>query len=77
MDNSQFSSFFWGLSDENTNEHILNSAESIVNLVDTKQKFENEGKDFSKEKYKLYLHLCSNATEDILYTMKRLVRIHI
>jgi len=73
MDNNQFSSLFWGLTDDKTNEQILMSAESIVNLVESKQKFENEGKDFNKEKYKLYLRLCSNATEDILYTMRRLV----
>ncbi len=76
MDNSQFSSFFWGLSDKHNNEQILNSAESIVNLVDTKQKFENsQGKEYSREKYKLYLNICSNPTEDMLYTMRRLVRI--
>jgi hypothetical protein len=73
MDSNEFSSFFWGLSDEHSNDQIMHSAESIVNLVETKQKFENEGRDFSKEKYKLYLNLCLHPTEDILYSMRRLV----
>ncbi len=76
MDNSQFSSFFWGLTDENSNEHIVNSAESIVNLVYTKQMFENKQQnEINKDKYKIYLNLLPKPSEDILYTMRRLVRI--
>jgi len=73
MDNSQFLSFFWGLSDEHSDEQILQSAESIVNLVESKQKFEKSAKGIDKEKYKLYLNACENPTEDLLYTLKRLV----
>lgn len=73
MDNSEFLSFFWGLSDENTNEQILQSAESIVNTVESKLKFENVRKEADRVKYKLYLNLSSQPSEDMLYTMKRLV----
>ncbi len=76
MDSSQFLSYFWGLSKENSNEQIIKSAESIVNLVEYEQKFGNKEKEkpASNIKYKLYLNICENPTEDLLYTMKRLVR---
>ena len=73
MDNSQFLSYFWDLSDTHTNEEILTAAENIVTLVETKQKLENNKKDFNKDKFKMYLNICENPTEDILYTTKRLV----
>ena len=73
MDNSQFLSFFWGLSDEHSNEQILQSAESLVNLVESKQKFEKSARNLDKDKFKLYLNVCENPTEDLLYTLKRLV----
>ena len=73
MDNSQFLSYFWDLTDEHTNEQIVTAAESIVNLVESKQKLENTGKEYSVDKYKMYLNICDNPTEDILYTTKRLV----
>lgn len=72
MDNSQFLSYFWDLSDDKSKEQIVNAAESIVNLVESKQKLE-KAKEFNKDKYKLYLNICENPTEDILYTAKRLV----
>ncbi len=73
MDNSQFLSYFWDLTDEHTNEQIVTAAESIVNLVESKQKLENTGKEYNVAKYKMYLNICENPTEDILYTTKRLV----
>jgi hypothetical protein len=74
MDNSQFLSYFWDLSDSHTNDQILTAAEAIVTLVETKQKLENDKKDFNREKYRIYWNICENATEDILYTTKRLVK---
>ncbi len=77
MDSSEFLNFFWGLNNKNTDEHLVHSAESIINLVESKQKFENQGKSFNTEKYKLYLSLCPNPSEDLLYTTKRLVRFYL
>lgn len=75
MDNSDFLSYFWNLSDKNTNDSISTASESIVDSVDVKQKFENDpNKVITKvEKYKLYLQLCHNPSEDILYTFHRIV----
>ncbi len=73
MDNSEFLSYFWGLSDENSNENILKSAESIINLVEAKQKFENNSEEADRIKYKEYLNICENPSCDLLYTIKRLV----
>ncbi len=73
MDNSEFLNFFWGLTNENTNEQIVKSAEAIINLVESKQKFENKGPIYNTEKYRLYLNICPHPAEDLLYTAKRLV----
>jgi hypothetical protein len=77
MDNSEFLSFFWNLSDQHTSETISAAGESIINSVEVKQKFENDpNKVITKaEKYKLYLNLCQNPSEDILYTFHRIVKI--
>ncbi len=79
MDSNQFLSYFWGLSNENTDAQILKSAESIVNLVEYEQKIGSKEKEspVSNIKYKLYLNICENPTEDLLYTMKRLVNEYI
>lgn len=76
MDSSQFLSYFWNLSNEHTNDQIIKSAESIVNLVEYEQKISQKDKEVSPSnlKYKLYLNICENPTEDLLYTMKRLVK---
>ncbi len=73
MDSNEFLSFFWELSDQHSNEQITKAAEGIVNLVDAKQKFEKGEKEVDKIKYKLYLDIVDNPTQDILYTFKRLV----
>jgi hypothetical protein len=73
MDSNEFLSYFWELSDQHTNEQILKAAEGIVNLIDAKQKFEKGEKEIDRLKYKLYLDLCENPTQDLLYTFKRLV----
>ncbi len=75
MDSSQFLSYFWGLSNDHSNEEIIKSAESIVNLVEYEQKINKKEKETptSSIKYKIYLNICENPTEDLLYTMKRLV----
>ena len=73
MDNSEFLNLFWGLNNKSSDQQILQSAESIINLVESKQKFEKQEKNISTEKYKLYLSICKNPSEDFLYTMRRLV----
>jgi|LauGreDrversion4_2_1035121.scaffolds.fasta_scaffold2744661_1 hypothetical protein len=73
MDNSEFLNLFWGLTNQNTDEQLVQSAESIVNLVESKQKLEKHEKKINNEKYKLYISIYPNASEDLLYTIKRLV----
>lgn len=74
MDNSEFLSFFWKLSDSNKSEDMTQAAESIVNLIDAKQKFEMSSKNgYSKDKYKIYSNISENPSEDLLYTLRRLV----
>lgn len=75
MDSSQFLSYFWGLSNENTNEQIIKSAESIVSLVEYEQKIGGKEKEIqcTNTKFRLYFNICENPTEDLLYTLKRLV----
>jgi hypothetical protein len=73
MDSNEFLSHFWELSDSHTDEQIKKAAESIVNLIDAKQKFEKGEREVDRVKYKLYLELCENPTQDLLYTFKRLV----
>jgi hypothetical protein len=73
MDSSEFLNLFWSLTNQNTDEQVVQSAESIINLVESKQKLEKNEKKINNEKYKLYLYIYPNPTEDLLYTIKRLV----
>lgn len=73
MDNSEFLNLFWGLNSKSNDQQIVDSAERIINLVESKQKFEKQVKNINTEKYKLYISLCQNPCEDFLYTMRRLV----
>jgi hypothetical protein len=73
MDNSEFLSYFWDLQDNNPKEKTAQAAESIVHLVEAKQKFEKASKSLDTVKYKLYLNICENPSEDLLYTLRRLV----
>lgn len=75
MDDKEFLSYFWNLS-ENTNskEKILEFSEKIVNSVIAKQKFEkHESNSTNKEKYSNYLKVYFNPCDDLLYLFKRLV----
>jgi hypothetical protein len=75
MDSNQFLNYFNDLFDHNSNDTIIKAAEGIVSLVELGQKIskrENTGIS-SNLKYKLYLNICENPSEDILYTMRRLV----
>jgi hypothetical protein len=74
MDNSEFLSYFWDLQDNVAKEKTVEAAESIVRLVEAKQKFERDNtKPIDSIKYKLYLNIAENPSEDLLYTLRRLV----
>ena len=75
MDDKEFLSYFWNLS-ENTNskEKILEFSEKIVNSVIAKQKFDNKHETKNKDKYNNYLKVYINPCEDLLYLFKRLVK---
>lgn len=73
MDNSDFLSHFNKLSDDNSNDTILQSASMIINILESKLKFEKDHKHPDPLKYKLYLKVSQTPNEDILYTLKRLV----
>ena len=75
MDNNEFLSFFWNLSDEHSNEIISSAAEGIANSVESKQKFgKDPNKEINSEKYKNYLNICESPSEDILYAFHRIVK---
>jgi hypothetical protein len=74
MENSEFLSFFSGLSEENSNEEIMHSSQMIVNTLESKIKLEKKEHNHpDPAKYKLYLKICEFPIEDILYAFKRLV----
>jgi hypothetical protein len=75
MDNNEFLSYFWDLQENTPKDKTITSAENIVNLVEAKQKFEKSSKEVDQDKYKLYLNICENPSEDLLYTLRRLVNI--
>jgi hypothetical protein len=79
MDNQEFLSLFNSLADENGSPDIVASSEKLTNLVISKQKFEqtNKKEEFSFAKYKLYDKIITNPTEDLLYTLRRLVIFYI
>jgi hypothetical protein len=73
MDNQEFTQHFWNLSDKNTSEVIINSAEYIVEQLESKQKFSKIQEIKNKQKYKSYLNIFQNPSEDLLYSLNRLV----
>jgi hypothetical protein len=74
MDNNEFLSYFWNLTDQTPEQEIIKASESITNAVESKQKFGNDPhKEVNTFKYKLYLNICDNPSEDILYTFHRIV----
>ena len=68
MDNSNFLSYFTGLAETNSNEVILENAKNIINLVEL-----TSDKEIKNEKYKDYLKIAQNPSEDLLYTVRRLI----
>jgi hypothetical protein len=75
MDNNEFLSHFWELQENVPKERMATAAESIVQLVETKQKFEKSSKPIDNVKFKLYLTICEDPSEDLLYTLRRLVNL--
>ena len=73
MDNQEFTQHFWNLSDKNTSEVIINSAEFIVEQLESKQKFSKIQEIKNKQKYKSLLNVFQNPSEDLLYSLNRLV----
>ena len=73
MDNQEFTQHFWNLSSKNTSEVIISSAEYIVEQLESKQKFSKIQEIKNKQKYKSYLNIFQNPSEDLLYTLQRLV----
>ena len=74
MDNQEFTQHFWNLSDKNTSETIISSAEYIVEQLESKQKFSKNPEIKNKQKFKSYLNIFQNPSEDLLYTLSRLVK---
>jgi len=75
MDNQEFLSLFNSLADDNGSTSIVSSSEKLTNLILSKQKFEQtkEKHEINFSKYKLYDKIISNPTEDLLYSLRRLV----
>lgn len=74
MDDKEFLSYFWNLSENSAQkEKILEFAEKIVNSVVAKQKFDKHDAPINKDKYSQYLKVYINPCEDLLYLIKRLV----
>lgn len=73
MDSNEFTQNFWNLSEKNTPEVIVKSAESIVELLESKQKSTRHHEIKNKQKYRFFLNVFQNASEDLVYTMSRLV----
>ena len=75
MDSNEFTQNFWNLSEKNPSELIVKSAESIVEILETKQKFSKTHEIKNKQKFKLFLNIIQNSSEDLVYTLSRLVKI--
>jgi hypothetical protein len=75
MDNQEFLTLFNSLSDDSGSSTIVSSSEKLTNLILSKQKFEQSTKkeDLSMVKYRLYEKIITNPTEDLCYTLRRLV----
>lgn len=73
MDSNEFTQNFWSLSEKNPAEVIVKSAESIVELLESKQKFSKNHEIKNRQKFRNYLHIFQNASEDLVYTLSRLV----
>ena len=69
MKNSDFLSWFNNLHRSNNKENILSSANNIISALS----IEGENTIINKEKYKFYLKVFSTQSEDLLYTINRLI----
>lgn len=73
MDSNEFTQNFWNLSEKNTPEVIVKSAESIVELLENKQKNSKYHEIKNRQKFRVFLGVFQNASEDLVYTLSRLV----
>ena len=69
MKNSDFLSWFNNLHRSNNKENILSNANNIMSSLS----IEGENTIINKEKYKFYLKVFSTQSEDLLYTINRLI----
>ena len=69
MKNSDFLSWFNNLHRSNNKENILLNANNIISSLS----IEGENTIINKEKYKFYLKVFSSHSEDLLYTINRLI----
>ena len=69
MKNSDFLSWFNNLHRSNNKENILSSANNIISALS----IGGENTIINKEKYKFYLKVFSTQSEDLLYTINRLI----
>lgn len=68
MDNSNFLSYFSGLTETNSKEQIVANANNIISSISL-----TSSTEVTNEKYKDYLKICKNPSEDLLYTVRRLI----
>ena len=69
MKNSDFLSWFNNLHRSNNKENILSNANNIISSLS----IEGENTIINKEKYKFYLKVFSTQSEDLLYSINRLI----
>ena len=69
MKNSDFLSWFNNLHRSNNKENILSNANNIMSSLS----IEGENTIINKEKYKFYLKVFSTQSEDLLYSINRLI----
>lgn len=69
MDDSDFLSFFNGLNEKNPKEIIVQNAEKLVSTIHLTSTEPIK----QKEKLKDYLNICKDPSEDLLYTLRRLI----
>jgi len=77
MDSNEFTQHFWNLSEKNPADIIVKSAESIVELLENKQKNSKHHEIKNKQKFRLFLNIFQNPSEDLVYTLSRLVILQI
>ena len=68
MDNSNFLSYFSALTEANSKEIIVANANNIINSISL-----TSSNEVKNEKYKDYMKICKNPSEDLLYTVRRLI----